>query len=167
MLQLPGSSDALRDLVKPHTLQAIAAHSLLPPYRLAALPARQQQAPRQLRWVGKRRSGSGPTVGAAAYVYNPSVLDRSNLLVRLSSLSWCTMNSSHTSAEVKASLNNAIHYRFSLTLWLQGGVIRRAYIPRSEDARAFRLHGAVHAVFKRFSRFSRFSHAVGLGRPNG
>ena len=148
LLRLPDST-AAADLISSPTLEAVSRLPLLPPHALAALAAgTNRHGRRELRYIGEGppAAGSGQR---AAFLYNPSVLDESNFLVRLSSLSWCTMNASHSPADVKANLHEAIRHQFSVTLWVQRGQIRRERILRSEDARVFRLHGRTHAVFKR------------------
>ena len=102
--------------------------------------------------IGSVALVDGPsTTAQAVYAYNPSILDRTNVLVRVSSFSWCTLNASDSPWEVKRIQRQRQETRrFSLTFWLRRGSIH-GVIPASEDARAFRLHGRVHAVFKRAS----------------
>ena len=89
-----------------------------------------------------------PDTSFPAYVYNPSILDEDNMLLRISSFSMCSMNESATANDVKRSFKAVGAVPLSLTVWLNDEQAR-GIIRNSEDARPIRLHGRVHAIFKR------------------
>ena len=159
LLSLPNASEvAVAPLLNERMVHVISKHPLLARHEVVALlPSIRGSALRLLRM------GNGSGRGAyrpPAFAYNPSLIDHGdNVLVRLSSYSWCSLNESHHPVEVKRfrsfvkgreSRELGLKTQFSVTLWLdrRHAAVRGA-IPDSSDARAIRLGGRVHAIFKR------------------
>ena len=145
LLALPPNCSGDGDLVPRRALEAIDRRIRARKHRLVALGHTASDGRRRFEWV---RDGA-LAASLPAYVFNPSILDEDNLLLRVSSFSMCSMNASATPADIKQNFRAAGAVPFSLTVWLHRRESVRGLIPNSEDARPFRLQGHVHAVFKR------------------